>query len=107
MASYSNKNPVFKSQNSEFITANVLNDITFDHYLRTLKKLCLSMFEWTLPKGMDSRFLEETLYYNGMASMLYSEIFGFINTACVYSGDFNIYGLPSKIELLLLWFFRT
>ena len=85
MAIYSNKNPVFKSQNSEFITANVLNDITFDHYLRTLKKLCLSMFEWTLPKGMDSRFLEETLYYNGMASILKDEKRGFINTNCTTS----------------------
>ena len=98
MGNYSNKNPVFKAQNSEFIATNVMNDVTFDHYLRTLKKLCLTMFEWNVPKGMDSRFLEEVLYYNGMASFLKSNKYGFINTACCYSGDFNIYGLPSKLN---------
>ena len=69
-----NRKPVLKTANSQFIEDNVLNDITFDFYLRCFKKLCLSMFEWVnLPKGMDPRFLEEVLYYNGIASLLYDE----------------------------------
>lgn len=94
-----NRKPVLKTANSQFIENNVLNDITFDFYLRCFKKLCLSMFEWVnLPKGMDSRFLEEVLYYNGLATLLYDETFGFINTASTPSGNLNIYGLPTSIN---------
>ena len=94
-----NRKPVLKTSNSQFIENNVLNDVTFDFYLRSFKKLCLSMFEWVnLPKGMDSRFLEEVLYYNGLATLLYDETFGFINTASTPSGNLNIYGLPTKIN---------
>lgn len=94
-----NRKPVLRTANSQFIENNVLNDITFDFYLRCFKKLCLSMFEWVnLPKGMDPRFLEEVLYYNGIASLLYDEEFGFINTASTPSGNLNIYGLPTSIN---------
>ena len=94
-----NRKPVLKTANSQFIENNVLNDVTFEFYLRCFKKLCLSMFEWVnLPKGMDSRFLEEVLYYNGLATLLYDETFGFINTASTPSGNLNIYGLPTSIN---------
>lgn len=94
-----NRKPVLRTANSQFIENNVLNDITFDFYLRCFKKLCLSMFEWVnLPKGMDSRFLEEVLYYNGLATLLYDETYGFINTASTPSGNLNIYGLPTSIN---------
>ena len=93
------RKPVLKTGNSQFIENNVLNDVTFDFYLRCFKKLCLSMFEWVnLPKGMDPRFLEEVLYYNGLATLLYDEEYGFINTASTPSGNLNIYGLPTEIN---------
>lgn len=93
------KKPVLRTGNSQFIENNVLNDATFDFYLRCFKKLCLSMFEWeNLPKGMDARFLEEVLYYNGIATLLKDETFGFINTASTPSGNLNIYGLPTSIN---------
>lgn len=92
------KLPIFKN-NSQFIENNILNDETFLYYERCFLKLCLSMFEWiNLPKGMNARFLEEVLYYNGMASLLKSETLGYINTACCFSGNLNIYGLPSKLN---------
>ena len=94
-----NRKPVLRTANSQFVENNVLNDCTFEFYLRCFKKLCLSMFEWVnLPKGMDSRFLEEVLYYNGIATLLYDETFGFINTASTPSGNLNIYGLPTSIN---------
>lgn len=93
------RKPVLRTGNSQFIENNVLNDATFDFYLRCFKKLCLSMFEWeNLPKGMDARFLEEVLYYNGIATLLKDETFGFINTASTPSGNLNIYGLPTSIN---------
>lgn len=88
-----------KTNNSQFMENNILNDDSFNYYQRCFKKLCISLFEWVnLPKGMNSRFLEEVLYYNGMASLLYDETLGFINTACCYSGNLNIYGLPSRLN---------
>ena len=95
----SRKKNVLMRNNSQFIENNVLNDETFLFYERCFFKLYMAMFEWVnLPKGMDSRFLEEVLYYNGMASLLKTESYGFINTACCYSGNLNIYGLPSRLN---------
>ena len=36
-----NRKPVLKTANSQFIENNVLNDITFDFYLRCFKKFLL------------------------------------------------------------------
>lgn len=95
-----NRKPIFnKRSNGQYIENEVLNDSTFVHYLKCFKLLCLSVFEWKdLPDGMDSRFLEEVLYYNGIATLLYDEELGFINTACAYSGNLNIYGLPTAFN---------
>ena len=94
-----NRKPVLRTANSQYIETEALNSLTFDFYQRCFKKLCLSMFEWVdLPKGMDSRFLEEVLYYNGLATLLYTEKYGYINTASTPSGNLNIYGLPTSIN---------
>ena len=94
-----NRKPVLRTANSQYIETEALNSLTFDFYQRSFKKLCLSMFEWVdLPKGMDARFLEEVLYYNGLATLLYTEKYGFINTASTPSGNLNIYGLPTSIN---------
>mgnify|MGYP002514037368 CR=1 FL=1 len=85
--------------NLKFIDSALSNDDTYFDYLRRMKMVALSMFEWVnLPKGMDSRFLEEVLYYNGLATLLYDEEYGFINTASTPSGALNIYGLPTEIN---------
>lgn len=57
------------------------------------------MYEWiNLPDTMNARYLEMCLYYNGQASLLYDEDYGFINTQAVDAGYINIYGLPTKIN---------
>jgi hypothetical protein len=78
----------------------IINDATFIDYLQRFKKIALSMFEWqNLPSGMDARFLERCLYYDGRASMLYSlKQGGYINLRASTSGNLNIYGLPTKIN---------
>ena len=84
---------------SEFRDAVLLNNETYFDYLNRMKKICLSMFEWiNLPDTMNARYLEMCLYYNGQASLLYDEDYGFINTQAVDSGYINIYGLPTKIN---------
>lgn len=82
-----------------FRDAMLLNNQTYIDYLERMKKICLSMFEWTgLPDSMNARFLEMCLYYNGQASLLYDDDYGYINTMCSDGGYINIYGLPTELN---------
>lgn len=84
---------------SEFRDALIMNDATYNDYLSRMKKIALSMFEWiNLPNSMNARYLEQCLFYNGQAGLLYDEDYGFINTQVADSGYINIYGLPTKLN---------
>lgn len=86
-------------KNNQFFDSLYLNDSTYIDYLERMKKICLSMFEWiNLPSSMDSRFLEKTLFFEGQASLLYDEKYGYINTKCSDGGYLNIYELPTKLH---------
>ncbi len=87
------------SKNYQFIDNLLVNDMTYIDYLERFKKVALSVFEWVnLPKSMNAQYLEKCLYYNGMATLLKDETFGFINTNCASNGYVNIYGLPSSLN---------
>jgi len=82
-----------------FRDAILLNNQTYVDYLERMKKICLSMFEWqNLPTSCNARFLEMCLYYNGQATLLYDDDYGFINTMCADGGYINIYGLPTELN---------
>ena len=93
------RNKKTKANNREFIDTAYLNDQTYYDYLYRLKKIATSMFEWiNLPSSMNSRYIEETLYYLGTAALLWDDNYGFINTKCASAGEINIYGLPTKVN---------
>lgn len=78
--------------------AIILNNDTFDDYCGRFYKIATSIFEWiNLPDSMDGEYLEHCLFYKGMASMLKTEEYGYINTKATASGDFNIYGRPTQL----------
>ena len=82
-----------------FRDAMLLNNQTYVDYLERMKKICLSMFEWqNLPQSCNARFLEMCLYYNGQATLLYDDNYGYINTMCADGGYINIYGLPTELN---------
>lgn len=88
-----------KTSNYKFEDSLIVNDATYVDYLNRFRRIALSMFEWVnLPKSMDARYLEQCLYYNGQASLLFDKKYGFINTKCAGSGYVNIYGLPDKFN---------
>lgn len=90
--------PSYKSSN-QFIDSSLLNDATFIDYLERLKKVALSMFEWiNLPSSMNAEYLENSLFFYGIASLLNTDEYGFINTNATISGNINIYGLPTDIR---------
>ena len=85
--------------NQKFNDSLYLNSETYYDYLNRFRRIALSMFEWVnLPKTMNSRYLEECLFFNGQASLLYDNKYGYINTKCAGTGYVNIYGLPSKLH---------
>lgn len=93
------RNKKTKANNREFIDTAYVNDQTYYDYLYRLKKIATSMFEWiNLPSSMNSRYIEETLYYLGTAALLWDDNYGFINTKCSSAGEINIYGLPTKVN---------
>lgn len=95
----SKKKNKYKTNSYEFVDSLMLNENTYLDYIERIKKICLSMFEWVnLPKSMNSRYLEECLFYLGQASLLYDENYGFINTKCTSNGQINIYGLPTRLN---------
>ena len=88
-----------KSPNYKFNDSRDLNDSTYLDYLNRFRRIALSMFEWVnLPKTMNSRYLEECLFFYGQASLLFDKKYGFVNTKCAGNGYVNIYGLPSKFN---------
>ena len=87
-----------RPENLKFIDQALSNDKTYYDYLRRMKMVALSMFEWKLPTGMDERYLEKCLYYKGQASLFETKDTGFINTQCTSNGYFTIYGLPSALN---------
>ena len=94
------KKRISKSRNNlDFIDSDLMNSETYFNYLDRFKKVALSIFEWVnLPKSMNSRFLELSLYYDGIATLFKDEDYGFINTRCTNNGYINIYGLPTKLH---------
>lgn len=84
---------------SKFKDYMYINDDTYIDYLERLKKIAISMFEWTnLPDSCDERFLELCLYYTGQAALLQNGDGIFINTKACTAGDINIYELPTSIN---------
>ena len=93
------RNKKTRANNREFIDTAYVNDQTYYDYLYRLKKIATSIFEWVnLPSSMNSRYIEETLYYLGTAALLWDDNYGFINTKCSSAGEINIYGLPTKVN---------
>lgn len=93
------KKKVNFKNNYKFTDSLIINDATFEDYLLRFKRIALSIFEWVnLPKSMNAQWLEYCLYYDGMATLLKDEMYGFINTKCASNGKINIYGLPSSFN---------
>lgn len=93
------KKKVNFKNNYKFTDSLIINDATFEDYLLRFKRIALSIFEWVnLPNSMNAQWLEYCLYYDGMATLLKDEKYGFINTKCCSDGMLNIYGLPARLN---------
>lgn len=81
----------------QFVETAVLNTETFEDYYSRLRLLALTMFEWeNLPDSMDARYLEESLYYFGLACFCPDKFLGWLSLPCLPSAELNIYGEAIK-----------
>lgn len=73
---------------------------SYDYYYKRLLELALSRFEYeNLPEdgiGIDTRYLELTLFKNGVAVLFQDEVMGHLALPVLLSGDFDVYQRPTN-----------
>lgn len=73
-----------------------LNRLTYVDYLKRLEEIALNMFEWkNLPYDIDPRFLELTLFTQGMAVFFYEEVMErYLALQTMIGGNLDVYRVP-------------
>lgn len=70
---------------------------TYGEYLERLTELSISMFEWkNLPKSVDPRFLELTLFTDGQAVFFEDEVMGYLGLQVIINGPLDVYRVPIR-----------
>ena len=73
------------------------NMTSFIKYRNHLMMLAMSMFDWKkLPKSINKRFLEKTLYMRGAAVFFKDETLGFLCLPVAWAGPFDVYTDPKE-----------
>ena len=86
-----------RKRDREFWESADLNNASYIQYYDRLTELSISMFEWrNLPDTVDSRFLELTLFANGMAVFFKDEVEDYLALQCAISGPLNVYRIPIR-----------
>ena len=69
---------------------------TFDYYFNRLSNIALAVYEWTdLPDTVDPRFLELSIYRNGMCLFFKDEVLDrFDALPCMIGGTFDTHNIP-------------
>ena len=82
---------------TQFWESARLNNSTFRQYFNRLTELSVSMFEWkNLPDTVDERFLELTLFGDGMAVFFIDEEVGYLALRTMIGGRLNLYQIPTE-----------
>lgn len=85
-----------KLKNRQFWESAKYNNSAFLKYYNRLLELAISMFEWkNLPDTVDPRFLELSLFGDGMAVFFKDEVLGFLALRTMIGGHLNIYQIPT------------
>lgn len=77
--------------------SSLLNNRTYLQYYNRLLELAINMYEWkNLPPTIDERFLELTLFSDGMAVYFRDEILGDLCLQCMIGGNLDVYRIPIR-----------
>lgn len=81
--------------NKNFWESSYMNNRAYMQYYNRLTELSISMFEWkNLPDTIDPRFLELTLFSDGMSVFFRDEALGDLALQCMISGQLDVYRIP-------------
>ena len=74
----------------------IQNARTFDYYFQRLSNIALSIFEWkNLPDHVDERWLEMSIFQNGMCLFFYDEDAGLYDALpCTIGGKLDNHNVP-------------
>ena len=82
---------------TEFWASAKDNKATYMQYYNRLVELSLSMFEWkNLPDTVDARFLELSLFGDGMAVFFEDPDIGYLCLRTMIGGHLNVYQIPTE-----------
>lgn len=85
------------AKNKRDSKAFITNNVVYGHYYNRLKDLALSMFEWkNLPDTIDSRFMEDSLFRDGVCVFFKDDIMGYLALKTMIGGQLNVYNIPTK-----------
>ena len=75
------------------------NHIYADYFNR-LRNLCITRFKWeNLPDGVDQRYLEWILFYNGKCVFYYDEYLErYLVLECTLGGEMGFYNIPKEVS---------
>lgn len=81
---------------TQFGESAIRNNGTYGFYLERLTELAISMFEWkNLPKELDPRFLELTLFQDGQAVWFRDDdLEKYLALQVIINGRLNVYRVP-------------
>lgn len=86
-----------RRRRNEFGESLAMNNFTWQQYYRRLKELSMTMFEWVnLPKTIDERFLEKTLFNKGNCLFFKDEVIGFLTLPSANFGKWDVYDVPQE-----------
>lgn len=81
---------------SDPAVAAIQNIRTYDYYFMRLSNIAVSIFEWkNLPDTVDQRFLEMSIFRNGMCLFFKDEVMGYLALPCAIGGHLNVYNIPT------------
>ena len=84
------------SKNKQAI--EVYKNINFTRIYDYYKMLALNMFTWeNLPQTMNSRYIENALYENGLCLVNNDDNMGLISVPCNFGADMNINGESTEV----------
>lgn len=79
----------------QFWESAKLNNYTFKQYYNRLVELSISMFKWkNIPETIDVRYLELSLFGDGMSVFFKDEDLGYLALRCSIGGPMNVYRIP-------------
>ena len=86
-----------RRKDRDFWESADLNTASYIQYYDRLTELSISMFEWkNLPDTVDPRFLELTLFANGMAVFFKNDTGDYLALQCAISGPLDVYRIPTR-----------